>query len=120
MSSAAKTTPSVQLRLKETQDAIGALRLAHAKQNTGPSQESVETLEDTPEEVANEPPKTPDPITEPKHLGSALIKHITEAQAMDQHWLKTADNTLSDRSLDKSLREFKIFHAQRKVIIEPP
>jgi hypothetical protein len=49
MSTAAKTTPSVRLRLKEAQDKIGELRLALAlaKHKTGRSQELEETPEDT-------------------------------------------------------------------------
>jgi hypothetical protein len=40
---------------------------------------------------------------------------ITAAHAMEHPWLKTADSMLVTRSLEKSLMEFKIFHAQRKV-----
>jgi serine/threonine protein kinase len=43
------------------------------------------------------------------------FKRLTAANALDHAWLNMADSTLSDRSLDSSLHEFKIFHGQRKV-----
>jgi hypothetical protein len=86
MSTAAKTTPSVRLKLEEAQEEIGALRLALAQQKLaslhGSRQESsidttnTNTNKSTPTENNKEQTKAAE------KLGSELIDQITESQAI--------------------------------------
>jgi hypothetical protein len=83
MSTAAKTTPSVRLKLKEAQEEIGALRLALAKKNSPTN--TIDSPEDTPEDpedASTTKPMYNGTVADAKSLGSALIDHITEAQAI--------------------------------------
>jgi hypothetical protein len=84
MSTAAKTTPSIRLKLKEAQEEIGELRLALAKKNS-PNTETIDSPEvppEDPEDASNSDPMQTETVAEAKALGSALIDHITEAQAI--------------------------------------
>jgi hypothetical protein len=83
MSTAAKTTPSVRLKLKEAQEEIGELRLALAKQKAAPSQTSDETPEDTPEETTKEwQMNINNNDNKTQNIRKALIEHLIEAQAI--------------------------------------
>jgi hypothetical protein len=77
MSTAAKTTPSVRLKLKEAQEQIGELKLALAQQTPPRQAHSSEN-----EETNDEPEERQDTIEDAEQLGSDLIEHLTEAQVL--------------------------------------
>jgi hypothetical protein len=87
MSTAAKTTNSTRLKLKEAQEEIGALRIALAQQQGSPRPEALATTGTT---VKGKEPIEPkactmeegNEILAAQKLGSHLIQHITETQAI--------------------------------------
>jgi hypothetical protein len=108
MSTAAKTTDSTRLKLKEAQDEIGELRLALAKQKLTSLQESsIDTPEATPESQKNEenePTKErkarnrseKDHKSEAEQLGKDLIEHITDSQIIGAALAKRHREQLRD------------------------
>jgi hypothetical protein len=114
MSTAAKTTNSTRLKLKEAQEEIGALRLALEQQKLSPRHETpshentnqaltVNTASNinTPETMDQQ--SISDEDNDTKELGSHLIQHITDAQVLGARLAKKhrqalqAERALSDK-----------------------